>query len=103
MELKEQERGKPRRMAKQIDASDWLGEAILPEDRFPQIPRNVQTFIVTAASTPLQSFDPIYIQEKCADTAWPNDLVFECDEIVGGVGNVRHVRQAILACFRWDY
>src|SRR4051794_21680263 len=55
-------------------------------------------FIIMAESTPIQEFDPRPIQKKCSSRAWPNDIVFQCDWIVGGPCNVR---QEIFACIRW--
>ncbi len=49
-------------------------------------------------NTPLWPFDPTAIQKVCASKIWPNDLVFQCHWIVGGMGNVR---QEIFACLRW--
>lgn len=33
----------------------------------------------------------------CSDHSWPNDVVFQCDRIIGGIGNVR---QELLTCIR---
>ena len=46
----------------------------------------------------LHDFDPKEVQEYCAQQTWPEDLVYECAGIIGGIGSVR---QQIFTCVRW--
>jgi hypothetical protein len=53
-------------------------------------------FISTAQTASLRPFEPSAIQAKCAANIWPKDVVLECPNHWGGVGNVR---TSIIACF----
>jgi hypothetical protein len=56
-------------------------------------------FINVAEKTTLsEDFNTAAIEEVCASRSWPNDVVFQCDKIIGGIGNVR---QEVLTCVRW--
>jgi hypothetical protein len=46
----------------------------------------------------LHDFDPKEMQEYCSQQTWPDDLVYECHGIIGGIGSVR---QQIFTCIRW--
>jgi hypothetical protein len=46
----------------------------------------------------LHDFNPKAMQEYCSQQTWPDDLVYDCHGIIGGIGSVR---QQIFACVRW--
>jgi hypothetical protein len=58
-----------------------------------------ENFISSAFETTLTGdFDASSIQEVCSDHSWTNDVVSQCDKIIGGIGNVR---RELLTCMRW--
>ena len=71
----------------------------MPQEEEPSShPISRDQFIDQFVKTPFQEFDPRAIQQECASTEWHDDIVFRCDQLIGGVGNIR---QEILTCMHW--
>ncbi|KAH6714165.1 hypothetical protein BKA61DRAFT_674777 [Leptodontidium sp. MPI-SDFR-AT-0119] len=58
-----------------------------------------EEFISQAMSSAIQDdFDYGYIAQMCEEQQWDDSIVFECQNLIGGIGNLR---QEILHCIRY--
>ncbi|KAH7346260.1 hypothetical protein BKA65DRAFT_477475 [Rhexocercosporidium sp. MPI-PUGE-AT-0058] len=58
-----------------------------------------EDFITQAMSSAIQDdFDYGYIADMCDEQEWDDSIVFECQNLIGGIGNLR---QEVLHCIRY--
>ncbi|KAL2069416.1 hypothetical protein VTL71DRAFT_14095 [Oculimacula yallundae] len=69
------------------------------EDDMMGVTWSEEEFITQAMSSAIEDdFDHGYIADMCAAQEWDDTVVFECQNLIGGIGNLR---QEILHCIRY--